>query len=211
MKKISISAKSLDPAFERLEKLTKIQRLLIFSLSLLILVGAFVYFSFLPNYKEIGELKAEYEKLENDLRIATIKAKKLNSLRKQLAAAEAELRDVGKALPEKEEIPSLLSGISESGQASGLDFHLFQPRPEVKQDFYAELPISITVQGTYNNVGAFFDRVSELPRIVNIRNIKIKPASGSKSQKLITSCTAVTYKFLDEASTKKGEKSPKKK
>jgi type IV pilus assembly protein PilO len=206
MKKISISAQSIEPVFERLEKLTKLQRILIFIFSLLILVGCFVYFSYMPNYKKITELENEYDKLENDLRIATIKARKLNSLRKQLAAAEAELRDVGKALPEKEEIPSLLAGISGSGQDSGLEFHLFQPRPEVKQDFYAELPISVTVQGTYHNVGAFFDKVSELPRIVNIRNVKIKPVSRDDSQDLTTSCTAVTYKFLDEASApKKGK------
>ena len=210
MKK-SISLKSLDPVYEKLEKLTKVQRFLIFFLSLTILVGVFVYFAFLPKYTKIKELRAEHEKLVNDLAIATRKAARLPKLKKDLAAAEEKFKVAGQALPENEEIPSLLAGISTSGQDSGLEFDLFQPKPEVRKDFYAEIPVSITVQGNYHNVGQFFDKVSNLGRIVNIQDIKIKPISGSETAKLSTSCTALTYKFIEEkpAGARKGK--PKKK
>lgn len=211
MKKVSISAKSLDPIFEKIEKLTKVQRMLITIGTLILVVGAFVYFSFLPKFTKLSELKSEYETLENDLRVATIKAAKLGRLRKELEEAEAKFEVAGKALPEKEEIPSLLAGISQSGKDSGLEFHLFQPMADVSQDFYAEIPVSITVQGGYHNVGTFFDKVSNLSRIVNMRNIKIKPLAGSKTGSLITSCTAVTYRFIEEESKEPGKGKPKKK
>jgi len=209
MKKISISLKSLDPVFEKLEKLSKVQRLLIFVFSFIILVGPFGYFAIYPQYKKVSDLKADYEKLENELRQATIPAARLPKLKKQLAAAEAKFKIAGKALPEKEEIPSLLAAISRSGQDAGLEFHLFQPQAEINKDFYAEIPVSIKIQGSYHNVGIFFDKVSNLPRIVNIRDIKIKPLSASIG-KLTASCTAVTYKFVEEESTKPGKKKKKK-
>ena len=209
MKKISISLKSLDPVFEKLEKLSKVQRLLIFVFSFIILVGPFGYFAIYPLYKKVSDLKADYEKLENELRQATITAARLPKLKKQLAAAEAKFKIAGKALPEKEEIPSLLAAISRSGQDAGLEFHLFQPQAEINKDFYAEIPVSIKIQGSYHNVGIFFDKVSNLPRIVNIRDIKIKPLSASIG-KLTASCTAVTYKFVEEESTKPGKKKKKK-
>ncbi|MBW1820266.1 MAG: type 4a pilus biogenesis protein PilO, partial [Deltaproteobacteria bacterium] len=115
-------------------------------------------------------------------------------------------------LPEKEEIPSLISAISASGQESGLEFLLFQPKGEKRKDFYAEIPVSIQVTGNFHNIVLFFDKVARLSRIVNIRDIKISRAKGksktSDSSKLSTSCTAVTYKFVEPVSKKK---KPKKK
>lgn len=138
---------------------------------------------------------------------------------------------VKKALPEKEDIPSLLAGISQSGQDSGLEFVLFQPNAEVLQDFYAEIPVSINVTGEYHNVAAFFDRVSRLSRIVDIKDIEMTPVSDLKTVRkssagssqavpaniLSTRCTAVTYKFVEKAPQQpapdatKSKKSEKKK
>jgi type IV pilus assembly protein PilO len=201
MKKVSISSKTLEPLFDRFEKLSKTKRILIFVLPFVLIIGAFVGALFYPKYTNLTQLKGEHEQLENELRIATIKAAKLNRLREELAAAQKDFKLAGKALPEKEEIPSLLASISQSGQDSGLEFLLFQPNPEVNKEFYAEIPVSITVEGTYHDVGTFFDRVSNLSRIVNVENVAMKPAKGEESDLLTMSCTAVTYKFVEAEQT----------
>ena len=79
------------------------------------------------------------------------------------------------------------------------DFILFQPKPEVKMDFYAEIPVAINVTGDYHGVATFFESVAELNRIVNIRDINIAPEKDSTS--LTTTCTAVTYKFIEASET----------
>ena len=86
----------------------------------------------------------------------------------------------------------------------GLEFLLFQPKPEVKKDFYAEIPVDIKVSGSYHKLPMFFDNVSRLYRIVNVPNIEMK--AGPKKDRLDTSCTAVTYKFLETAETKPEDK-----
>lgn len=118
--------------------------------------------------------------------------------------AEEQFKIVMRALPEKEEIPTLLTGISKAGKDSGLNFVLFQPKPDVEKEFYAEIPVAIKVTGDYHGVATFFESVAELNRIVNIRDIEMTP--DKESGNLTTTCTAVTYKFI-EASDKPEKKS----
>ena len=86
-----------------------------------------------------------------------------------------------------------------------MDFLLFQPRNEQPKNFYAEIPVSIRVNGSYHDTAKFFDKVARLARIVNIRNVAIKPTN--KGADLVNSCTAVTYKFMEP---KKGTNKKKK-
>jgi type IV pilus assembly protein PilO len=204
------SGRMLDPFFEKLKKMSKVQRILLYVLPFLAVIGLFVGVFFYPKFTTIGELKSELEKVEKELQIATAKATRLKKLREELAAAQEEFKIAGQALPDKEEIPSLLAGISQSGQDAGLEFLLFQPNPEVRKDFYAELPLALNVQGSYHNMGTFLDKVSNLSRIVNISNIEMNPAS-KETRELTMSATAVTYKFLEAEEQQKSTKKKKKK
>ena len=129
--------------------------------------------------------------------------------RSKMAAAEAKFQLALKALPEKKEIPSLLTNISRSGQSSGLEFLLFQPQKNVQKEFYAEIPVAIQVDGNYHNVATFFAKVAQLSRIVNVKNIHIGFKKGAR--KLKTKCTAVTYRFVEKAEQKETKKKKKKK
>ena len=127
--------------------------------------------------------------------------------------AEAQFNMAMKKLPEKEEIPSLLTSISDAGHAVGLDFLLFQPKNEKKREFYAEIPVAMSLKGDYHNLAIFFDQVARLNRIVNIENITMKRSKdkGSPRGELTAKCTAVTYKFVDEPPRSKKKKKKKKK
>jgi type IV pilus assembly protein PilO len=209
MKKISIPFEKLEPIIERIEKLSTIQRVAIYAATFIILVGSVVWFLYMPKYEKKEQLTKETETLEGKLRVAKRNAAQLPKLRKQMKAAELEYRLVMKALPERKEIPTLLTSISQSGREAGLEFLLFQPSGEAPRDFYAEIPVSINVTGSYHNVAEFFDRVASLSRIVNIKNIQMSPSKGGK---LNTSCTAVTYKFMEpKKKDAKGKKRRKRK
>jgi type IV pilus assembly protein PilO len=212
MKKIDFSkiSKITEPFFEAMDKIGKLSKLyrLLISLGIIFLfAGPIVYFLYIPKWEKEKELNAKYEELEHKLDRFKAKARKLRALRKQFKDAENEFKIVMKALPEKKEIPNLLENISSSGQHSGLEFTLFEPKPENNKDFYAEIPVSINVSGSYHNVAMFFDKVSRLPRIVNIDNISITTQKNTKKGlSLATSCTAVTYRFIENKSKKKKKK-----
>ena len=210
MKKPKIDLKkSYEPLFEKIEKLTKVQRILICSAIFLVIIGSFVYFSYFPKIKTQKLLNKEIKQLEKKLIVAKRNARDLQKYQKEIKEAKGEFKEVMLSLPEKEEIPSIISAVSASGKESGLEFLLFQPKDENRKDFYAEIPVSIQVQGNFHNVVVFFEKVARLSRIVNIRDIKISRESGqgkaktSDSSKLSTSCTAVTYKFVEPVAKKK--------
>jgi len=110
-------------------------------------------------------------------------------------------------LPNTKEIPSLLTNISNLAQQSGLEILLFQPKEEIPKQFYAEIPVEMKIKGKYHDIAMFFDRVSKLPRIVNIVDLKMKAPRKIKSEEEIildTSFKAVTFKFIE--GKKKGAK-----
>jgi type IV pilus assembly protein PilO len=102
----------------------------------------------------------------------------------------------------------MLKNVSTLGKESSLEFTLFKPRPEEPRQFYARVPVELTILGSYHNTGIFFDRVSKLPRIINIvdfnmtRAKDVKGRPDAKDEILIkTSCLLNTYRFIE----KKGE------
>jgi type IV pilus assembly protein PilO len=208
MKKFDISLKPIEPLFEKVGNISKLHRILICVVTFIVITGSFVYFLYLPNFEKLAQLNSDYKNLENRLVSAKKKAAQLNQYREKMKTAEAQYKIAMKALPDKKEIPSLLTNITESGKDAGLEFLLFQPKSEINKDFYAEIPVSIKIAGNYHNVGLFFDKVSRLSRIVNIKDIVIAtPREGSM---LNTSCTAVTYRFV-EAEEKDAANTAKKK
>ena len=199
---------SIDPLFKRVEELDKTQRIIICVVTCLVLISSITYLSILPKYEEIKVQKQALQSLETQLGVAKKKAARLTLLRREWKMKEAEFRKVMRALPEKKEIPSLLTSISQSGQDTGLEFVLFQPQKEVNKDFYGEIPVKLELKGNFHNTVMFFDKVTGLNRIVNIRDIKI---SNYKEGKISTKCTAVTYKFIEKKSSESGKATKKSK
>ncbi|UCD91310.1 MAG: type 4a pilus biogenesis protein PilO [Desulfobacterales bacterium] len=197
MKKIDISkyTDSILTAIDKIGKLSKLYRILIFLGIFVILVGPFIYWIYLPKMEKIEALKKEQQSLDSRLLRANAKKRQLRHLQNEMVKAQAEFKMVKKKLPEQKEIPSLLANVSRSGHEAGLEFLLFQPGPEQRKDFYSEIPVSVRVAGKYHDVALFFDKVSRLSRIVNIDNIRI--GGFTKDNKLDTSCTAITYRFVE--------------
>ena len=195
MKKFDIFLKPIEPLFEKAGNISKVHRILICVATFIVITGIFVYFLYLPKFEKLDKLSSDYKNLENKLVSTKKKAAQLNKYREKMKIAEAQYKIAMKALPDKKEIPSLLTNITESGKDAGLEFLLFQPKSEINKDFYAEIPVSIKVAGNYHNVGLFFDKVSRLSRIVNIKDIVI--ATPREGGMLNTSCTAVTYRFVE--------------
>jgi type IV pilus assembly protein PilO len=203
MKKVKLSLDSLAPFFEKVEKLSTLQRVLVYTGTFLVLVGAVVYFLYLPKWDLKSERQAEFENLSNKLVVAKANAAKLPKLRAQMKVEAVKFAKASKALPERKEIPTLLTVISQSGGEAGLEFQLFQPGAEVNKQFYTEIPLLLRVEGGYHNLAEFFDRVAAIPRIVTIRDITIVPGGTKSGGKLSASCAAVTYKFIEQVEKKK--------
>jgi len=171
----------------------------------IILIAA-LYYSFLysPRADEVAKLSDSVEIAHNEKPVKTQKAANLPRLRQDLQRLDAELKKAIAQLPDKKEIPDLLSSISSKAQESGLDILLFRPRAEAFQEFYAEVPVDITVKGNFHNTVNFFDEVGRMDRLVNIDNIGLKnPTVNGDNVVLETTSVATAFRFLDDAERKK--------
>ena len=199
--------KGADSFFAKIEQLSKVQRILIFSGIFIAIIAIFIFLLYKPKLAKISNLNNQLNTLEQKLAVAKKNAADLKEFQKKMQEAEVQFKTAMRALPEKEEIPSLLTSISRSGQDVGLEFLLFEPKSEVRKEFYAEIPVAMQVRGGYHDLAIFFDKVARLSRIVNIKNIEMGRAKDSMD--LNTSCTAVTYKFVEPAPPKKDNKKKK--
>lgn len=126
------------------------------------------------------------------------KAVNLEVYKQQLKDIERSFGALLRQLPGKTEVPNLLVDISQTGLSAGLEEKLFQPQPEQKKDFYAELPIKISLTGSYHEFGEFVSGIAALPRIVTLHDIEIKTATKDAYDQLTLELTAKTYRYLDE-------------
>lgn len=134
-------------------------------------------------------------------------AANLEPLKEQLEEMKQSFGAMVRQLPNRAEIDALLVDISQTGLASGLEFELFQPGGETREEFYAVKPIKLKVTGNYHEFGEFVSGVAALPRIVTQHNISIKPVG--KRGRLVMEATAKTYRYVDE--NKQGRRKKKRK
>ena len=208
MKKIELPLNSIEPLIQKISDLTKVQRIAICVAVVVVVVGVFVYFLYMPKYKEIGKLKEDITQQEELLAKTKQNAAQFAKYQKLMEEKQAEFNVVSRALPLKREIPSLLINISQYGKDAGLEFLLFKPQAEKKKNFYAEIPVQMNLSGTYHNLGVFFDKLAGMNRIVNINRFDLK----GKGSNLSISCVAATYKFIESSGEKtKGKKGKKRK
>jgi len=138
------------------------------------------------------------QQLRQEFKTKHAKAVNLEVYKQQLKDIERSFGALLRQLPGKTEVPNLLVDISQTGLAAGLEEKLFQPQPEQKKDFYAELPIRITLTGSYHQFGEFVSGIAALPRIVTLHDIEIKSANKDAYDQLTLDLTAKTYRYLDE-------------
>ncbi len=164
-------------------------------------VSGYYYLYYKAAAQELAGLDARYAELESKIKEQSVIARNLPSFRAEVQRLEVQLGLLLDQLPNTAEIPALLKNVSDLGKESGLEFLKFAPQAEAPRQFYAEIPVAITVSGDYNSFILFADKVGHLPRIVNISNIAFsspKRTDPTRYQENI-SCTATTYRFLEQA------------
>jgi type IV pilus assembly protein PilO len=168
--------------------------ILIGILLLVLLLGW--WFGWRVQFEELDTKRAQEASLKEEWRTKKTQAVNLEEYQKQLAEINRSFGALLKQLPNASEMDALLVDINQAGLGRGLQFELFKPGAEVLRDFYAELPITIKVTGSYHDLGAFTGDIAKLPRIVTLNDIDV--ATG-KDGGLTMSAVAKTFRYLDEA------------
>ena len=188
----------IDSISDWLQDQTMTAKLLLLFVIVILVSGFYWYFYWSPNNKEL-------KRLERNLASKQKRVAELENIATELPKFEAEFKRLKKEfelaslkLPEEKEIPALIDAVYADVQASGLDPVVFAPKGQVNREIYAEIPIQMSVVGHYFELANFFDRISRLPRIVNVRDFNFKRNKGSTEKNVLLDVDfqTVTFRLL---------------
>lgn len=153
------------------------------------------WFDWSTQLSELDGARQEETKLRDTFLNKKKQAINLDTYKSQLKEIEQSFGALLKQLPNKSEMDALLTDINQAGLGRGLQFELFKPAAtETPSEFYAELPITIRLTGSYHDLGAFVSDVSQLSRIVTLNDVNI----NSGKDGLVMDAVAKTFRYLDE-------------
>lgn len=175
----------------------------------LLTAGAAWYFYLSGFEEDLERERATEVTLRSDYEKKLLKAVSLDGLKKQREQVQQYVIQLEKQLPSKSEMAALLSDINQAGLGRSLQFELFKPGSEVVKDYYAELPISVKISGSFHDMGMFASDIAHLPRIVTLNNLSIAPKGSDGA--LTLEATARTYRYLDAEEVKAHRKGAAKK
>jgi type IV pilus assembly protein PilO len=189
----------MNDLLERFFELESRQRLMACVAAVVLVFGGYWYFVYSGRRAETATVMAKIADLKEQRDSKQKLVANIGQLQETVRDLGAQLKQAEARLPDSKEIPDLLSSISSAGRDSGLEVISFRQRTEQLKDFYAEVPVDLTVRGNYHEVATFFDRVGQLDRIVNVGDILIQSPKREGDEMIVdTVCSATTFRFLDE-------------
>lgn len=170
-------------------------------LLLIAIIAGLLYFVwFKPKNEELKNLKAEREKVQQEVDVLRRQKRQLDAIEKEIAVLNQTLKELETIIPQRKEIWDILRNMQQLAINSRLKIDKFDPKGEVRKEFYYEWPIDLEIQGDYHNLASFFDRLSNFSRLFNVEDFSIKALSRqTDSDTISATTTAKTYIFREEA------------
>ena len=167
--------------------------------AVVLMTAANFFFVIQPLEEQMDRLRAEQRKLDLDLAEKSEIAQNLNERRREMDVLEQKLAEALTELPESKDLEELLAQLNDIGKKSGLEISNVQPGREATNggEFFARIPIKMTVKGNYHEIAMFLQELANMRRIVNVNNIKLTGATV-RSEKVIlqSSFLATTFRFV---------------
>ena len=170
-------------------------------------VGVFWYLYADPYQTELNGRRAELGKTRAEIERGQKVARRLPEFRKGVETLESQLEGLRMQLPEEQDVADLLRRVQAMATDSRLIIRGFTPQAVTRKELHAEWPIGLALEGTYHDLGAFLERVSKFPRIINVGNIKIESRENSASgATVVADCTATAFVLIKQADDKEKAK-----
>lgn len=169
---------------------------------LLLSVALFLAFRFYyvgPQLEALGQKQAELQQMRAEVAQAEQDAIELAAFQTEVDDLNSRLAALSAVLPEQQEVAGLLRQLQTFAVQSNLTLRAFRPQAAVTQEMHSEWPIQLELDGTFHNLGNFFDRVSKFSRIISINNVIIRAKEPPELNLTISAeCTATTFVLLNQ-------------
>ena len=187
----------MDKLYTFIQKTPNAQKLAALALLLVMIVGGHYWLIYRGQADDLKKQERALATLEEELQEKQEIAGNLSMFKKKVEFLQQKLEEKKKNLPDNTNMDMLLKTLNELSEKSDIRIVKFTPKPEVRKNFYAEIPVQMNIEGNYHEITTFFDKVSKEDRIINITNIVMKNPN-EKSGKIVlkASCMAKTFRAL---------------
>ncbi len=192
----------------RLENLSRSTQIVIFAALAVCLAVVFYMYFLKGRIAEREVLQAEVERLEIAVAQGAAIESQLKRFKEELVQLEERLKVLQEILPAEKETPLVLRSVQQMATSSDLDINKFTPQPIIPRAFHVDWPIVIEVEGNYNGLGMFFEKVSQSTRLIDVNNISIKGLKefAGTLRTLNATCTATTFVFSEGQVVAEGDR-----
>ena len=207
---------TLEDIINKLSKVSQPQRFAIYACTFILVLVLYLFFMLFPSQENMERIQIKIEENTSKLEETKSKVDTLEGLEGEIAELKVLLEESMEQLPKGEDIADLLKQISDNGRSSGLEIRKFERKKEninSEYDLVAEVPIELSVQGSFHRIAMFFDQISKMNRIVHVKNIEIsieEEEDGSEVVPLLVEGDIIAFRLLTKAEVKAKEDLAKK-
>lgn len=191
------ASSELQTRLEQVAKLPRGVRMGILAGIAVAICAGYYFGAYESKNEQLQALRAKELELQRKLSEVRSVAANIAAFEEEITEMEAQLAIALRQLPNEKQLEVLLADISNLGKTAGVEIKSFKRENEQVHDFYAEVPISVKLEGSYHDIARFFDSIAKLPRIVNMGAINMKVADADEaSTRLTVTGTATTFRFV---------------
>lgn len=197
----------MNEFIDKFNQVPMAQKVLLLIILLVGMAAAFWFTVYTPIQDDIEGSKNQLSKLEQEKkRLERLKENQAR-MRTKIAELQQELLIAREKLPETAEIPSLLQRIHNQAKTAGLEIQSFQRLESKPQQYYLEIPVSMELVGTFDELANFFHYVGRMTRIVNVKNLAMNRKEDGLNQNgdLVVTAQATTFQLKQKGAGQKGK------
>lgn len=182
-----------------LSRLSQRNQLIVLAVLVLGLCAVWYVYMIRPLQDELGKIRQEVRQLESEVQAGLAIRERLSEVKLAVQEQEARLAHLRAVLPEKKETAEIVRQVQETAVQSGLRITSFAPKATVNNEFYEDWPIQLALEGNYNSLGTFFEKISGFTRIINVGNLQIRAVEKEpqRSRTLTADCMATTFVYIE--------------
>lgn len=178
----------------QISKLPQKVKLVILVLIVVAIGVLYFFLGYKPKTVVITQLDAKQKQLQRKLLESEAIAANRDKLEEEVSLMNEKLKHALTLLPNEQDIRGIYRNISILAKKIGVDLLYFKPGGIRKMGLFSEIPMDLRLNGSYNEIAVYFDRIGKLSRIINIRDINM--TNPSKKQNIFrvgVNCKAVTF------------------
>lgn len=171
-----------------------------------LVVAVLYYFSIYDDgaqiQSKINQANSEIETQNKNLEAAQKTAGEKGKFEEQVNLVSSQLQAALEYLPNQLKVEELNKQIEDEARHAGVKLRSFSPTQTAIKEFYEEIPVRVDLEGSYSNLTLFLTYITQLKRIVTIKDVTLVPSSRGRLDpglQVNLQGTLIAYRYIEKS------------